>query len=804
MNHRIRAIIGILMVAAIVVGGSWAGFNNTPMVEAVPSQSTMVRGLTILSTMSYAAWSSTGAYNQLRDSSAYDWMDWSQDGCSGPERIHSAYGSEFLLGCLRHDLLWRSMAVADRADGSVWNERNRLFVDKRFHSDHHDYCDAALSGFDNIIDRTLCKRASDSYYGVIRLAYRVNATDAENNSVNPSHSAYYRGVRLTSAQNCGYAANPTNRCLPINYITYEGKPLAPHKNALFPVGAVLEMEVVRANQQSRSGPPATSRPALHGGHTKKNTGELRIEVQSPFIVGKTANLNCSASPQRLTYADLSTMPVRTVDASIKRTPIYLKACRATTSSQERGKQIELHPMKGRRTYSGYEVNAQLLRVRDYSFVNAENSPISLTPSISSLGIRTAETWYGPVTIRTSSEYDDLTLYANPDDDSPLVEVSTGGTGSNFCRNGAETDDDFRLRNGDTFHIAMCGTGTGQIEVRDRASGLLLSQYSVSLGSGGGTIVETSCSVTTLRTGSRTVRGSWSTSDCFSTYRSGGYVDYYTYTPTVAQSVTFQLDSSTDPYLVLYSGGNTVDHYLDHNDDAPGIGTNSRITRSLSANTTYYIGVTTFGTTATGSYTLRVTAATQAVVRPLVPSGLTARAGNGTATLSWNAATGATGYQIQQWNDQRSRWDILRSSAYTLQSNGRGATVPNLVNGAYYYFQVRGTNASYQSAWSSNVVVQPTVTLARATGLTGTGGSRVVVLTWNAVPNAMGYDVHQWNPTIRAWQLLPFGTYTVNVSGNAAVVRGLLRGTTYYHQVRATNGLLYAPWHSGWSTTPTNP
>ena len=77
-----------------------------------------------------------------------------------------------------------------------------------------------------------------------------------------------------------------------------------------------------------------------------------------------------------------------------------------------------------------------------------------------------------------------------------------------------------------------------------------------------------------------MRGSWSSADCLSAYQTGSYVDYYTLTPSTATTVTIQLDSSTDPYLVLYSGGTSNANHLTHNDDASGIGRNSRITYKL--------------------------------------------------------------------------------------------------------------------------------------------------------------------------------------------------------------------------------
>ena len=43
------------------------------------------------------------------------------------------------------------------------------------------------------------------------------------------------------------------RCLPINYIKYEGKPFAAEKISALPVRVPLKTEVIRANQQEDEG-----------------------------------------------------------------------------------------------------------------------------------------------------------------------------------------------------------------------------------------------------------------------------------------------------------------------------------------------------------------------------------------------------------------------------------------------------------------------------------------------------------------------------------------------------------------------
>ena len=54
----------------------------------------------------------------------------------GARPLFAPYRTKFYYGCLRHDFMWRTMAVLDQATGRVWNERNRYVADQMFLTDH--------------------------------------------------------------------------------------------------------------------------------------------------------------------------------------------------------------------------------------------------------------------------------------------------------------------------------------------------------------------------------------------------------------------------------------------------------------------------------------------------------------------------------------------------------------------------------------------------------------------------------------------------------------------------------------------
>ncbi|MBI4752592.1 MAG: pre-peptidase C-terminal domain-containing protein [Acidobacteria bacterium] len=107
---------------------------------------------------------------------------------------------------------------------------------------------------------------------------------------------------------------------------------------------------------------------------------------------------------------------------------------------------------------------------------------------------------------------------------------------------------------------------------------------------------------------QTVQGALEFSDC--RFNDGSYVDIYYFVGSAKQSVDIQLSSSIfDTYLILATDSGTV---LATNDDS--FGSNSRITRRLSATRGYFIFANSYAANRTGSYTL-----TLAGDQPVSPS-----------------------------------------------------------------------------------------------------------------------------------------------------------------------------------------
>ena len=110
--------------------------------------------------------------------------------------------------------------------------------------------------------------------------------------------------------------------------------------------------------------------------------------------------------------------------------------------------------------------------------------------------------------------------------------------------------------------------------------------------------------TTLGTGcNTTVTGSLTTDDCKLAFDQSFY-DAWTFQVTAGQSVQITMSSTSfDTYLLLFDpSGNEVDE----NGDAPGLGTNSRISFVADVTGTYTIYANSYTAGETGSYSLEIT------------------------------------------------------------------------------------------------------------------------------------------------------------------------------------------------------
>ena len=208
-------------------------------------------------------------------------------------------------------------------------------------------------------------------------------------------------------------------------------------------------------------------------------------------------------------------------------------------------------------------------------------------------------------------------------------------------------------------------------------------------------------------------------------------------------------------------------------------------------------------------------------KPTAPANLTATAGRGAVTLTWDAidlaATNTnrlndaviTKHQYCQKTDTSvcaaSDWTDIPDSA-PAGVNATSYTVGSLTNGTQYTFQVRAVNACTpgcgNSDPSTSVTATPvTAALAPPAGLTATAGNTEVTLTWTDPNNSdiLYYEYQQKAGTaaFSAWTDVPGSTGATT----RYRVTGLENGTAYSYRIRSRTSVKPSPASDPVTVTP---
>ncbi|MGO8674134.1 MAG: choice-of-anchor tandem repeat GloVer-containing protein, partial [Capsulimonadaceae bacterium] len=164
--------------------------------------------------------------------------------------------------------------------------------------------------------------------------------------------------------------------------------------------------------------------------------------------------------------------------------------------------------------------------------------------------------------------------------------------------------------------------------------------------------------------------------------------------------------------------------------------------------------------------------------PHTPTGLSAGSADAEVSLSWNACTWATSYNIY-------RGTTSGGEGSTAIATVAGTTYANtgLTNGVTYYYVVTSVNSSGQSGRSAEVSATPESTLppGSPTGLAAIAGVAQVSLSWTASATATGYNVYRGTTAGVAGSEIADNTASTNYLDT-----GLTNGVRYYYYVTAIN------------------
>ena len=179
--------------------------------------------------------------------------------------------------------------------------------------------------------------------------------------------------------------------------------------------------------------------------------------------------------------------------------------------------------------------------------------------------------------------------------------------------------------------------------------------------------------------------------------------------------------------------------------------------------------------------------------PAAPTGVSATAGDGSATVSWTApsdgGSAITSYTLTPYVGTTAQASKVVSGSPPVTST----TVTGLTNGTSYTFRVSATNSvgTGPDSAASNAVtpVGPTAPAA-PTGVSAVAGNAAATVSWTAPSNGgspiTGYTVTPYDG------LTAKTPATVSGSVTSTTVTGLTNGTAYTFRVSATNGVGTGP------------
>ncbi len=202
--------------------------------------------------------------------------------------------------------------------------------------------------------------------------------------------------------------------------------------------------------------------------------------------------------------------------------------------------------------------------------------------------------------------------------------------------------------------------------------------------------------------------------------------------------------------------------------------------------------------------------------PAQPTGLTATAGNGQASLRWNALNDAT---VTQWQYRGDRYQPAKGvwvgfrgwTAISGSSAGTTSyTVGSLSNGVRYRFSVRAKNSAGEGPGSATAEVTPNPPLPdQPTGLRATSGNGQAALEWDDLDDdsvtEWQYRGDRYYPLKGVW--VGFRGWTA-ISGSSAgttsyTVGSLSNGVRYRFSVRAKNSAGEGPGSATAEVTPSS-
>lgn len=222
---------------------------------------------------------------------------------------------------------------------------------------------------------------------------------------------------------------------------------------------------------------------------------------------------------------------------------------------------------------------------------------------------------------------------------------------------------------------------------------------------------------------------------------------------------------------------------------------SELVTGLTDGASYLFRVAAINSVGTGPYSAPSSAVTVGAV-PGAPTGVTATAGNGQATVSWTApattgGSGIIGYDVQYSSNSGGSWASASTSFHA--SAATTQVVTGLTNGTPYTFRVAAINALGTGAYSQpSAAVTPAAAPGAPTGVVATAGDAQATVSWTP-PSVTGgspitgYSLEQSSDGGATWLAAEARVDSAHdAPATTQTIDGLINGTSYQFRIAALN------------------
>ncbi len=158
------------------------------------------------------------------------------------------------------------------------------------------------------------------------------------------------------------------------------------------------------------------------------------------------------------------------------------------------------------------------------------------------------------------------------------------------------------------------------------------------------------------------------------------------------------------------------------------------------------------------------------------TGLSAASTAKNVTLTWNAVSGAAGYEVYQYNQTKKAWE----TKVTLLPGEVSYTIKGLTPAKEYRFSVRAfvKPEGKGTVYSKTYVSVDTATAPKSVNFKVKAGKKKAIIRWNKVKGADGYTVLYKTKAKGSWKKLK------NIKKTSYTKTKLKSGKTYYFTVKA--------------------